>query len=957
MKVLFAVSNENISEAIIKRYKDKYNELITYKNVYYFNAIIKELQTNCTYDRIVISEDLEVFSSSNELSIDKFLLNKLSRIMDEGKNSQTQATPIVFISSEKREFGSDQLKEYYNLGLYDALIGNDRTITKICELLKTPRTKREAQEYYKIEDDSSKQIVDNNPVSTTEIKNILRFYRGISNNPERYSDTFDRIVVQYNDDQLRYIIQKLPMTVKIVLEQQNQNYRNLMLGQSTESRIVIANEVKMNEQKKEKAINEKSVSSQEANQNMNKNEEIVENKEKEINKHDEAKKEELDQKENKMAETKELEDVNVEKNNEELKLGEEKVAEINIEEKKEEPSNQDDILAEFREQLEFSSNEAEKLNKNPFNINTSEHEIKEENEEKSETLETKDLNNQVKEEKTSNIETAEVNLDKINNERQEENISESVDQTEKLIGNIDLLKEEKKEETNDSIVSSNQQMTFEKKEYLEPNIDIDNLKNPNQIDNKVYKIPELSEYKGPNKKIVSFVGTSKNGTSFLINSVGMLLSSVGFNVAILDMTTNRNSYYIATASDKDLKNKAANCFEQLQKGIADGINISKTLTVYTSEPDNGRIYTDAESMYKTLLTEHDLILVDTDFNTNFSFFAGSNEIFIVQSLDILTMQALTRFLKELKDEKLINNDNIKVVINKEMPLKGVSRKVILGGISTYNNPSMSYMTKLFDRDKVVSCAIPFDQVVYQSYLENIIYCKYDISGYPKKFIENLKILVGLVYPRYKAGNQISEREEILGSDLNIEEGKFHSFDNNLNQTNTPSMQNNINNQSNKNNQINIAPNNVNIPNNINNQGQFGNNINSSNPNTQIQTNMNQMEMGGFYGFKHRQPGQNYQIDTNMRNDNYNFETKYNWNNPNNMPAVNNNGMNNIEYNYSPNSNNGTIPRRVNNYRYYENPNMHEYSNFTNGQDNGEDQKFTDKIANSLKKMREKFNKF
>ena len=42
MKVLFAVSNENTSQAIIKKYQAEYKKIISYKNVYYFNAILKE---------------------------------------------------------------------------------------------------------------------------------------------------------------------------------------------------------------------------------------------------------------------------------------------------------------------------------------------------------------------------------------------------------------------------------------------------------------------------------------------------------------------------------------------------------------------------------------------------------------------------------------------------------------------------------------------------------------------------------------------------------------------------------------------------------------------------------------------------------------------------------------------------------------------------------------------------
>ena len=58
MKVLFAVSNEAVSESIVKKYQEMYKEIIVGKNVYYFNAILKEIQKDKTYDRIVISEDL-----------------------------------------------------------------------------------------------------------------------------------------------------------------------------------------------------------------------------------------------------------------------------------------------------------------------------------------------------------------------------------------------------------------------------------------------------------------------------------------------------------------------------------------------------------------------------------------------------------------------------------------------------------------------------------------------------------------------------------------------------------------------------------------------------------------------------------------------------------------------------------------------------------------------------------
>ena len=81
MKVLFAVNSESISDAIIKKYQRDYREILSYKNVYYFNAIQKEIQKDKTYDRIVISADLEPFSSNNYESIDKFIFVKIQKEM------------------------------------------------------------------------------------------------------------------------------------------------------------------------------------------------------------------------------------------------------------------------------------------------------------------------------------------------------------------------------------------------------------------------------------------------------------------------------------------------------------------------------------------------------------------------------------------------------------------------------------------------------------------------------------------------------------------------------------------------------------------------------------------------------------------------------------------------------------------------------------------------------------
>ena len=102
MKVLFAVNDEKSSAAIVKKYQKEYKEIISYKKVYYFNAILKELQRDKTYDRIVISEDLEEFSSTSYEQQDKYIFERLDNISDEASNAKGREVPIIVICSERR---------------------------------------------------------------------------------------------------------------------------------------------------------------------------------------------------------------------------------------------------------------------------------------------------------------------------------------------------------------------------------------------------------------------------------------------------------------------------------------------------------------------------------------------------------------------------------------------------------------------------------------------------------------------------------------------------------------------------------------------------------------------------------------------------------------------------------------------------------------------------------------
>ena len=64
----------------------------------------------------------------------------------------------------------------------------------------------------------------------------------------------------------------------------------------------------------------------------------------------------------------------------------------------------------------------------------------------------------------------------------------------------------------------------------------------------------------------------------------------------------------------------------------------------------------------------------------------------------------------------------------------------------YNDPSMSFMTELFDRNTIRYITFPFDEDVYTKYLEGVINCSISTKGYSKNFVQNFNELVNMIYP-------------------------------------------------------------------------------------------------------------------------------------------------------------------------------------------------------------------
>ena len=220
MKVLFGFNKDDVAKSIANFYEQKYNEKLEQKTVYYYKSIVEEAAKN-SFDRIVILEELEQFPVNNFAQIDEYLFKNLDRVTDE-----FDAKNIIFIASDRRRIGDDFLTKLFNLGIYNVLTGQDRIKSKVTEIIRTPKSKKDVKQYY--EKSAGNNIYQSNEVSELEIQKILVYYRNLANDSSKYVETFDRISEQYTSEQMRIIINFLPQDVRDYLAQNSEKYKNIL---------------------------------------------------------------------------------------------------------------------------------------------------------------------------------------------------------------------------------------------------------------------------------------------------------------------------------------------------------------------------------------------------------------------------------------------------------------------------------------------------------------------------------------------------------------------------------------------------------------------------------------------------------------------------------------------------------------------------------------------------------
>ena len=774
MKVLFAVNNESISDSIIKKYQQEYKEIITSKNVYYFDAITRELQKDKSYDRIVISEDVEPFANNNYGVIDKFIFERLDSISDEATGNNGQDIPIILICADRREKSENILVKIFGIGIYNALLGQDRTISKVCALMNKPRNKKEAKTYYRIEaDDVEYKAEGEGDVNEVEIQNILSHYKKLGKNEEEYVKSFDNIAEQYTDAQLRVICKFLPLNVKAVLEASSPKYQELItfgtvtpsVSQTGKKNKKTPKYVPNQEYQNAKRSSETYVASEKSNitaKNIGQSEltkPIVIPTISGVKKQNKAPV---------------VNSSNVNSNN--MNTSRVNVADatqpkttaptVTAKPKSNLNKNEiEDILQSV--ELNISDNNDENRQDNPpkrkrgrpKKIKTEE-ELAEENkpkrgrgrpkkvqpvkevEEEPEDDETVDLFGLGSDE-NEDEEGGKLILPGLEDEEDNEEFEE-----EDNVNLFDLGSSDNEAEMN---VPQNTMPSYGYNVNMQQNNVQPEMPQSSEIekanyDNNNYGDENLKNLISMTNKLVAFVGTSKNGTSFIVNSIAEILSKRGIKTAILDLTQNKNSYYIYTQNDESLRKIAYSCVDGLINGAAQGIEVNRNLTVYTTLPDRHNEFNDFESILKTLMQNYSLVLMDCDYETNYAYFNLAKEIYLIQSFDILTIQPLTAFLRNLKTRNILDPNKLRIVLNKVLRVRSITEKVIIGGMSSYNDPSMSYMTELFDKDNIQYCSIPFDQEAYSRYLDGLVNCEVSTKGYPKNIMAGLEKLGNMIYP-------------------------------------------------------------------------------------------------------------------------------------------------------------------------------------------------------------------
>ena len=258
-----------------------------------------------------------------------------------------------------------------------------------------------------------------------------------------------------------------------------------------------------------------------------------------------------------------------------------------------------------------------------------------------------------------------------------------------------------------------------------------------EVVKSVYEVPK--DY----KKVVCMIGAPKSGTTFCINALAHMMYKNDVRTAIVDMTKKRDSYILYTYDNEGKRAIAAESLKYASNGMNEPLVYGK-LSIYTSMPGEDRKQYNASRLIETVSQHSNVVFVDCDFSTPADYYRLAQEIYVVQDMDILNINQITMFLRELKSRG-IPMSKVKIVINKHVRC-ALTSKDIIDGIATYTSPDLRMYDELFPASEMQYFILPFDQENYAKYVEMMYKYTNTLSTFSKDFRDNLQILANNIYP-------------------------------------------------------------------------------------------------------------------------------------------------------------------------------------------------------------------
>ena len=206
-----------------------------------------------------------------------------------------------------------------------------------------------------------------------------------------------------------------------------------------------------------------------------------------------------------------------------------------------------------------------------------------------------------------------------------------------------------------------------------------------------------------------------------------------------------------------MKNRAAECMQRLSEGEDYYIEtMNSHLKLYTSLAGS---LSDQRRGYKhrvvidTVKKNCNLTIVDADFTTPIDYFDQADEIYLIQDLDVLKIQDVTLFLRELNARGL-DKKKIKLIINRYVKTS-ITPKIIIGALDFYHDPAGTYVDSGLMPNKVDYSIIPYNLNNYAKYVESLhkMSGNFNYKSYSADFNQAIDEIVSKVYPKNHGGKK------------------------------------------------------------------------------------------------------------------------------------------------------------------------------------------------------------